>query len=288
MDGGTTTVVRAGYWLLAASVVCAFGGGSPRTAGGQSPSAESAQSPSLEPIAEPDAGEAPQARFLEWAKKQAEAIDRTVAGYKATLVLRERVDGELLEPEVSQIKIRHRPFSIYAHVVAPESRKGDEAIYVEGKNEGKLLVHTTGIAGKLFGTLALDPAGSLATDGRRHPITAVGILNLCRQFVEAGEADARHGAGRMKVLRGAQVGGRPATLIELVHPDRQESFPYHRIRIFADDELKLPVRFERYDWPKQPDAPGELLEEYTYRDLELNPGLTDADFDPKNPAYAFP
>ena len=33
--------------------------------------------------------------------------------------------------------------------------------------------------------------------------------------------------------------------------------------------------------------PPPLLESYTYPNLKLNPGLTNADFDPKNPAYNF-
>jgi hypothetical protein len=49
----------------------------------------------------------------------------------------------------------------------------------------------------------------------------------------------------------------------------------------------VPVHYEAYDWPKQPGEPPVLLERYTYTDLKLNPGLTDADFDPKNPEYKF-
>jgi outer membrane lipoprotein-sorting protein len=43
----------------------------------------------------------------------------------------------------------------------------------------------------------------------------------------------------------------------------------------------LPIYVEIFDWQN------ELVERYGYRDLRLNPGLTDADFDPKNPAYGF-
>ena len=35
------------------------------------------------------------------------------------------------------------------------------------------------------------------------------------------------------------------------------------------------------------DAFGELYERYLYRDVQLNIGLTDLDFDPANPDYRF-
>ena len=38
-----------------------------------------------------------------------------------------------------------------------------------------------------------------------------------------------------------------------------------------------------YDWSGKP----QLLEEYTYLNLKLNNGFTDADFDVRNPNYQF-
>jgi hypothetical protein len=58
-------------------------------------------------------------------------------------------------------------------------------------------------------------------------------------------------------------------------------------RIYVDDELQLPIRFEAYDWPTQQGAEPQLIEEYTYMNLKVNQGFTDADFDVHNPAYAF-
>jgi outer membrane lipoprotein-sorting protein len=51
--------------------------------------------------------------------------------------------------------------------------------------------------------------------------------------------------------------------------------------IDVDREYQLPVYAEIFDWY------GQLIERYGYLDVRLNPGLTDADFDPKNPAYGF-
>ena len=59
----------------------------------------------------------------------------------------------------------------------------------------------------------------------------------------------------------------------------RRNFVFHMARIFVDKELNLPIRYESYDWPKEPGGPPELMEEYTYLNLKLNNGFTDADFD---------
>ncbi len=112
---------------------------------------------------------------LRWTRQEIASIEKDVADYSATLVARERIGGKLGDYERTLLKVRHRPLSIYACVLAPEEHKGDEAIYVEGRNDGKLLGHTTGITGRLVGTVALDPGGSTAMEGQRHPITELGI-----------------------------------------------------------------------------------------------------------------
>jgi hypothetical protein len=49
----------------------------------------------------------------------------------------------------------------------------------------------------------------------------------------------------------------------------------------VDQAYQLPIYTEIFDWH------GQLVERYGYLDVRLNQGLTDADFDPKNPAYGF-
>ena len=50
----------------------------------------------------------------------------------------------------------------------------------------------------------------------------------------------------------------------------------------------FPRRVEVYELPRDEKHVPQLLEEYTYLDLKLNNGYTDADFDPKNCQYKFP
>lgn len=73
-----------------------------------------------------------------------------------------------------------------------------------------------------------------------------------------------------------------------VHPVPRREFRFHIARVFIDDELRLPVRYEAHDWPDRQDGQSELLEEYTYINLKLNNGFVDNDFSIKNSQYHFP
>jgi hypothetical protein len=186
------------------------------------------------------------------------------------------------------IKIRHVPFSVYFCTSEPESSKGQEGIYVEGQNDGKLLVHVPGITGRMLGTVALDPNGSIAMKGHRYPITAIGILNLCRQMRDSIKQDMDHEECEVKIVRDAEFAGRGCTRIEVTHPVPREHFVFHIARLYLDNQLDVPVRYEAFDWPKEPGAEPELIEGYSYRDLKPNNGFTDADFDTRNENYSFP
>ncbi|MGH7927183.1 MAG: DUF1571 domain-containing protein, partial [Candidatus Binatia bacterium] len=88
-------------------------------------------------------------------------------------------------------------------------------------------------------------------------------------------------------FQGAKINGRICTLLEVRHPVPRPYFDFHIARVFIDDELNVPIRYAAYTWPQQEGAEPPVIEEYTYLDLKLNVGLTDADFDPDNSSYNF-
>ena len=61
-------------------------------------------------------------------------------------------------------------------------------IYVEGRNDNKLLAHTPGcLTGRV--DAALGPRARWpAMRGEHYPITEIGIANLCRQLIKRGES----------------------------------------------------------------------------------------------------
>ena len=231
-------------------------------------------------------GEHPLEPALRMAHAALNQIRANIKDYSAVMVKRERVGGKLNDQEFMYIKVRHEPFSVYMYFLGPEKIRGQEALYVEGKNNGNLLGHGVGIR-KIAGTVPLQPTGALAMAGQRYPITEIGMLNLTKRLVEVAEEDKKFGECEVKFYQGAKINKRSATCIQVTHPVPRKNFRFNKALVFVDDELNIPVRYESYDWPETQGGPPQLLEEYTYTDVKINNGFTDADFDENNPSYHF-
>jgi Protein of unknown function (DUF1571) len=76
-------------------------------------------------------------------------------------------------------------------------------------------------------------------------------------------------------------------MIETIHPRRGPQFLFHKVKLYIDKELDVPIRFEAYDWPARPGVEPLLMEEYTYMNLRLNVGLRERDFDHNNAQYSY-
>lgn len=232
---------------------------------------------------------------LERAREGLKLIEETVNDYTATIIKRERIKGKLTEHEFVSAKIRNRkvkdgkvvvPFAVYMKFLKPDAIAGREVIWVEGANENKIIAHEAGLLG--FKRFYLPPNGFLAMMGQRYPITDIGIQNLIEELLVRGEDDLKYDECEVKIYKGANVDKYVCTLIEVIHPVQRDYFTFHRAHIFIDDALGVPVRYAAWSWPTEPGGEPVLEEEYTYRNIKLNVGLTDADFDPDNKAYNFP
>jgi len=211
---------------------------------------------------------------------------RTIQDYSCMLVKRERVGGQMLPMEFIQMKTRNRPFGIYMKWQQPYD--GREAIFAEGQYSGKLMVHSTGVEKVVGGTVALDPRGEMAMENSRHAITEAGLGNLIEQLNTRWEAERRLGQSQAEIRDNAKVDNRVCWCVKMVHPNDPRHYTYYRARVFFDKETSLPIRFEAYDWPRRGGAAdGDLVEEYTYRDLKFNVSLSSADFSTDNPKYNF-
>ena len=208
-----------------------------------------------------------------------------VNDYTCTFYKRERIDGKLTPLHIMSMKVRTKPQSIYFRFQQPA--QGREAIYIAGRNGGKVLAHDVGFNKLLAGTLALDPTGSRAMEDCRHPITEAGIGPLLDTLTKrwATELSAEHSL--MAFDNNMMVGSVRCTMIESMHPIRRPEFLHYKVRVFIDQELGLPIRFEAFDWPRSPGSEPELVEEYSYAQLKLNVGLQAIDFDVSNSEYAF-
>lgn len=224
-------------------------------------------------------GEHPLMPCLRLAKGALADMDRQVQDYSTTFVKVERIGGVLGDPQKISMRVRQQPFSVYMKFITPTP--GQEVLYVDGQNGGKLVAMGAGWK-RRFGKINLDPNGGMAMRGQRYPITKCGIRNLTAELVEIAEMDVQR--SECTVRHGpAKIDGRQATMIESTHPEPRDYFRYHKAQIFIDNELRLPIAYRAYSWPSTPGGQPPLEEQYIYTNLKLNNGFTDADFSPDSP-----
>jgi hypothetical protein len=210
-----------------------------------------------------------------------EIMDKSVRDYSCTFVKRERVNGQLGEQQHIFMKVMHQPFSVYMLFKQPFA--GREVVYVDGQNNNKIVALDVGVK-RYLGKMSLDPNGALAMKGQKHPITSVGIRNLCAKLVKVSEGELKYGECDVTINPDAKIDNRPTTMVQIVHPMARPEFKNHVARIFFDNEHKIPIHYDAYSWPAQPGGKPQLEESYTYQNLQLNNNFTATDFDPNNPA----
>jgi hypothetical protein len=256
-----------------------------------------------------------------------EAMEKATArvqDYTMRLVKRELRGTVLLPEETIAIKWE-RPQRIYLHELAGP-REGQEVLYAPGWNKNRIKVHPGSFPDVTlnldpYGALAMAkshhpvPQVSLVhlTDlvldnVRRARAKNVGTLTLAGReklfgrptlkleatapptgktpTIEKGETlwDIANATGQsMYVILHAN---RARKWRQADHPERGDSVivpDYYagRLVLWIDEELQLPLQIDLYDHE------GNLYEHYEHHDLKINVGLTNADFDPANPAYRF-
>jgi Protein of unknown function (DUF1571) len=216
---------------------------------------------------------------------ECQARYQAIDDYTCTFYKRERIAGRTTPQYIMAMKVRTKPASIYFKFHRPA--QGREAIYIAGRHGGKVLAHDVGLNKVLAGTLQLEPTSSRAMEDCRHPITEAGIGPLLDTLAKRWAAELDPEESKLTFNEDMVVGPARCTMIESTHPKRRPEFLHFRVRVFIDQDLGLPIRFEAYDWPKRPHSEPELLEEYTYMHLKLNVGLHDIDFDASNAEYSF-
>lgn len=215
-------------------------------------------------------------------------IESEIVDYSAVITKRERIGSKLYDAEVMEAKIRSPrsdkdvTLAVYLKFIPPSSAAGREVIWVDGSNNGQLLSYQFRVP------IKLAPTNALAMMGNKYPITEIGLLRMVEKLIEKGQRDKQLGDCKVQIFQGQLVGPRSCKLIQVTHPEKSDKFDFHIAQIYIDEELGLPIRYAAYLWPSSPEEAPPLEEEYTYSDLKINVGLTDKDFDPKNPEYNFP
>ena len=217
----------------------------------------------------------------------------SISDYTATVYTQERVGGVLMDPQVMNLKIRHKPHSIYMKWLVGD--KGRELLYNDGENDGNMVVKVGGIKGKLLPPLNLDPHGSIALQESRHPATRVGMLELARQLL----VDSRRGLTLREgfnadMLTDQRFDERDCYCFRVVYEDPSVSEMYRKSIVMIDQEWCIPVMIKNFSWPMEGIEIDEanldketLVEHYSYTGIQFDQRLADADFSRRNKSYSF-
>ena len=209
-----------------------------------------------------------------------------VKTYTATLQKHERIGGTLGPVQTLAMKVRNQPFAIYLKFLAP--KEGKEVVYAEGHHENKLVAHNGDWTRRLIPRLAVPLDSPLALADSRHPVTEAGLLALAKKLVVYRQMDIGDPDATTIIDRTTTPDGRPALRSVHTHTNPLANRPFIRVEILYDPATQYPIRIDSFDWPGPGHVGGlDLAESFYYTDIKPNTPLTDLDFDPKNPAYAF-
>ncbi|MFO0964337.1 MAG: DUF1571 domain-containing protein [Gemmataceae bacterium] len=201
-----------------------------------------------------------------------------VRDYSATLVKRESLATNS-EDNIIQFKFRQAPYSVYMRWLSPSKFKGQEVAYVHGQNRNKLRVHAKGLLKGMAGFVSIDVDDARIRECTRHNIYEAGIGFLIEKTIKHWEQERVIGRTEVHMAE-YEYNKKRCYRIETTRTERRPEYYCYRTVIYVDQESKLPIRAENYNWPR-PGGPaeGDLIEMFSYVDLRLNAGLGDRDFD---------
>lgn len=216
--------------------------------------------------------------------KQAQKAVSRLKDFTATFSKKEWKDGKQLDKEVTQMKWRKNPRSVYMKWIG-ETDKGQEILWIKGKNDNKLKAHQGGFL--KFVAVNLDPNGNMAMKKSRHPVMEAGFdhtvhliakdMKLCNEHPDWG--------CKVKDIGVQKVNGVKSYCYEAETPkDKHKEFYSYKAHICMDLKRHLPNKVQIYDYE---DGKVRLVENYNYENVKVNVGLTDKDFDADNKEYNF-
>jgi hypothetical protein len=207
---------------------------------------------------------------------RAKAAYAKVDDYTCLLIKREKLGDKMTPDNVIEMKLRKSPFSVAMKWQQPKSLSGQEAYYVAGLHDGKMRAKPAGFLGAIgYITIPVDDARAKKT--ARHPITCAGIGHAIEEAVRNWEADLKSGASATVKIDTYTYAKRKCTRLEISYPERGKR-NYAKNIFYFDQATHLPIRVENFAWPAKAGGQPELVEVYSYVNMRLNVGLTDATF----------
>lgn len=190
--------------------------------------------------------------------------DENIVDYTGRFTRQEVYNGQLQPRVVSEFKFREAPFSVAMHLTQGAGR-ADRAVFVEGQNQGKMLVHPTGVLGRIIPCASVDPDGEEARRNSSRTIREFGIRNMLTALIERYQAGGEEGQLQAECLGVYERGGMRVLVL-------RASDDLGSVLAELDLETLLPVHVRTFT----PD--GEPTSMFMFEQLQFNQGLDDQAF----------
>ena len=205
----------------------------------------------------------------------------SMPGYSAILEMQEEVSGTLRPVDRIEFKTRREPFSVYMRW----NESGQEALYVHGENDNRLIVKPTKGLAAIRRVWRLEPDSRMAKQNCRYPITDAGLENLViriRAFYSQ-----RDDWSRLAVcdLEQSRIADRDVTIVNVTFTDKSSVPEYSGSKFCFDMQSKLLTAVDNYGWAS--DGQRRHVEHYAYEQIVENSLPSDVDFSQENPDYRF-
>jgi hypothetical protein len=193
--------------------------------------------------------------------------DRDVKGYRCTFVKQERIGGKLQRTEVIDVSFRENPFSVL-FVWREGARLASKVLYVKGQYGDQLVVRPAGWRGRIVSTVLREPEGAEARESSRYPMTQFGLKEGMLRALAAWGAAQKEGSlkyeyrGKRKI---AEAGDRECYILHRSGYRVPEEDGITEATLYYDVETWLQVG------STVKGAEGQLIGDYWFRDIVLNP-----------------
>src|SRR5262249_46721468 len=113
--------------------------------------------------------------------------DRDVQCYRTKFHKKERINDKLQDAEEIEVCFREKPFSVLFRWIEG-ARKASATLYVDGENDGKLLVKPNGPLAQFAGSVKRDDDGSDAKKSGRYSLKEFGLKKSALRVLASWKA----------------------------------------------------------------------------------------------------
>ena len=213
-----------------------------------------------------------------------------VKDYTCTLVKQEVLSSGLSSEQEIEVIFRQEPYSVVFHWVR-NPQMANRAIYVQGRwtdksaadpEEQERALCQPGTVAAVFVKSVLFPIhGSMAKQTARRSLDEFGFKRSLDLLIKYSEMAKAKGELALEFRGEGKFENRPVWVLHrhLPYTGEDGEYPDRTAEIYIDKEYRVPVAVYCYSDTEQ--KPENLLGKYEFRKIQLNCGVSEADFAPE-------